>query len=229
MSYPGKVDAMTRPKKLKLGRDQMLELAFDEDGGFLYNAMCNRFGEPVIVDNSSNALAGIDFWNHKIHEGEFFTTNAVDLSMSVGDTITFAFKTPESDVHIHLATDFITNGDAHLDIMQGVDWNQGTGSLTIIRNRLTLSEKEAAVEEDVGQVNFEAHGVLILNPDNLSEGQIIDTTYTFTDVPRGQGGKLGIREWVLSPNTKYAVRLTSDVNNNKGQLKLYWYQHVNVN
>lgn len=221
-------NTMPRPEPNKLGRDQMLERAFDEDTGFLYVVLTNSIGNSSIIDNVSNSLTAIDFWSHKIHEGEFFNVDAVDLSMSQGDTIILAFKTPAGNKHAHLVTDFITNGDAHMQIIQSPTWDQLTGTLSPIRNRLTSDSDVSSMEENQVQAPFTKDGNLILNPTNLAGGTILDTTYTFTEIPKGQGGNFSEREWILTANTQYAVVLTSDTNNNKGQLKLAWYEHVDA-
>lgn len=218
-----------RPEINEVGRDEILERVFDKNGGFLYVALTNNSGDRSIIDNVSNSLVGVDFWNHKIHQGEFFQSDAVDLSMSINDTLVLAFKTPAGDSHAHMVADFITNGDAHLDIIEGATWDALTGELNAIRNRLGLSTNISDLLEDEAQTTFEASGNLILNPENLSGGTILDTTYTFTELPKGEGGNMGNREWILKPDIRYAVRVTSDGNNNKCQLKISWYQHVNVN
>ncbi len=218
-----------RPKLTELGRDEILERVFDKNGGFLYVALTNSAGNRSVIDDSSNSLVGVDFWSHKIHAGKFYQTSAVDLSMSINDTLVLAFKTPAGENQAHLAIDFVTNGDAHLDLIEGGDWDVETGSLMPIRNRLTIGADPSDLLEAAGQAGFDATGNLILNPDNLTGGTILDTQYTFTPIPKGEGGDMAQREWVLQPDTQYAVRVTSDVNNNKCQLKLNWYEHVNIN
>ena len=218
-----------RPEVNELGRDQILERAFDRNGGFLYVALTNSGGSRSIIDDTSNALASIDFWNHKLHQGGFFQSDAIDLSMAVNDTLVLAFRTPAGEEHIHLVTDFVTNGDAHLDVIEGADWDSLTGTLSPIRNRLSLSTEVSDLLEDQAQTEFVADGNIILNPTNLVVGTILDTKYTFTETPRGEGGGMGDREWILKTDTQYAIRVTSDVNNNKAQLKLFWYEHINVN
>jgi len=218
-----------RPAINELGRDQILERVFDRNGGFLYVALTNSNGDRSIVDNVSNSLVGVDFWNHKIHQGQFYQTNAVDLSMSINDTLALAFKTPDSETHAHMVVDFVTNGDAHLDIIENPTWDVQSGSLAPIRNRLVTNVNVSDLLEDQAQALFTADGNLIKNPVNLAGGTILDTTYTFTEVPKGEGGDLAAREWILAPNRRYAARVTSDQNNNKAQLKISWYEHVNVN
>ena len=218
-----------RPVINELGRDQILERVFDRNGGFLYVALTNSDGKRSIIDDSSNSLVSVPFWSHKIHNGKFYQTNVVDLAMSVNDTLVLAFKTPAGQNQAHLVVDFITNGDAHLDIIQDATWDNETGSLAAIRNRLTINSDVSDLLEASGQGAFNPTGNLILNPDNLGIGTILDTTYTFTQLPKGEGGDMSQREWILQPDKQYAIRVTSDTNNNKCQLKLSWYEHVNVN
>lgn len=218
-----------RPALNEFGRDEIFERVFDKNGGFLYVALTNSAGERSIIDNESNSLVGINFWSHKIHQGQFYQANVVNLSMSINDTLVLAFRTASGASQPHLVPDFVTNGDAHLDIIESPTWDNLTGSLVAIRNRLTIGSDVSDLLEASGQGTYNPTGNLIVNPANLAGGTILDTTYTFTEIPKGEGGDMSMREWVLQPDTQYAVRVTSDVNNNKCQLKLNWYEHVSVN
>ncbi len=67
---------------------------------------------------------------------------------------------------------------------------------------------------------------MILNPTGFAIGTAIDEVYTFGEKEKVQAGGRGTKEWMLEQNTQYAVRLTSDVSSNAGQIILDWYEHT---
>lgn len=170
-------------------------------------------------------IVQIDSSHHEVHEGESFRSFVVDTTLASAETLSLAFKTPPSPDLIHLVVEFITNGDAHVELLQAPTWTANQSDTTAPIQNARRGERSSFILENTNQAGFVASDVMIVNATGLSGGTAIDTTYTFTANTGGQGGGRDNEEWVLLPDTQYAVVLTSDEASNGGQIKLAWYEH----
>ena len=197
----------------------------------LITAAYNAAGDwaRVRIDAATSSLQAILYAHHEIHAGSSFASQAVDLTMSNTDTLVLAWKTPDTTKWGHFTMEFITNGDAHIELLEGPTWNNQSGSLNPIYNRNRNSANSSVFLEDSGQAAFTATDNLILNPTGLAGGTAVDAKYTFGEKEKVQGGGRGRQEWVLKQNTQYAAVVTSDTDNNKCQNILNWYEHTNHN
>lgn len=179
----------------------------------------------LMIDPMTHALVMIGYPHKELHGGDMFRCNAVDTTMTlIGDTLILAFKTPASGSTPHLVTQFITNGDAHLDVVEGLTWTNQTGSQQPIYNKNRRSSLTSGLLEDTGGASFTATENMILNPTGLSGGTVIDPSYTFGEKEKVEAGGGDRDEWILNLDTLYAIKLTSDTDNNAGQIKLTYYE-----
>lgn len=181
------------------------------------------------IDSISEAVIGIEFEHHELHEGDAYSAHAIDLTMANNEVLVLAFLTPPDTKRMHMIMGFITNGDGNIAIIEAPTWNAQTGTLAPIFNRFRGSPNMSDALENQAQPAFVASGNFILNPTGLAGGTIIDTTYTFAAKNAEQGGGRGVNEWVLRPSTQYAIRLTSNEAGNSGQISLDWYEHTDSN
>ncbi len=170
-------------------------------------------------------IVQIDSSHHEVHEGESFRAFVVDTSLASAETLSFAFKTPPSPDLVHMIVAFITNGDAHIELLQAPTWTANQSDTTQTIQNAIRGGRSSFILENTNQAGFVASDVMIVNATGLSGGTAIDTTYTFIANNGGQGGGRDVEEWVLLPDTQYAVVLTSDESGNAGQIKLAWYEH----
>lgn len=180
-------------------------------------------------DDISDGLVVIDYAHHEAHEGDAFETTAVDTAMGDGDDIVLAFKTPAGTKRMHLLVEFATAAGGHVDILEGPTWTNQSGSLNPIFNRKReVSMGSSGVLEDQAQAGFVASDNMILDPTSLAGGTLIHTHYTFGSNKTPATGR-GVTEWLLKPDTQYAIRITADGVSNGCQLRLEWYEHTDSN
>jgi len=181
------------------------------------------------LDDISDGLITIDYSHHEAHEGDAFECTAVDTSMGDADTIVLAFKTMAAPKRMHLVIEFATAAGGHVDVIEGPTWDDQSGTLNPIYNRKReASMKSSAALEDQAQAGFVASDNMHQDPTTLAGGTIIHAVYAFGAVKTAAGTR-GVEEWLLKPETQYAIRLTADGAQNGGQLRLEWYEHTDSN
>lgn len=165
--------------------------------------------------------------HHEIHEGGSFTSNGVDTSMGLNDTLILAFQTPAGTKRAHVLHRFITLTGGHIEVIEGPTWDNQTGALQPIYNR----KREAAMGssvllEDQAQAGFVASDNLILNPTTVAGGTVIHTLYAYGNKNSFTGAARDTDELLLKPDTQYAYKFTSDAASNAAQIMLDWYEHT---
>lgn len=192
-------------------------------------------GRLVIVDSSlpidglSESVVTVDFAEHELHEGDSFTFTTSDLTMSNGETIIIAFKTPISPKRVHLLASFATAAGGHLEFIEGMTWAQGTGAQEAILNRKRESSMNSSgLRENQGQAEFTASDTMIVGATSLAGGSVLHTDYAF-GTKQSPAGVRGNNEWILKPDTTYVFRFTADGNSNGGWVELSWYEHADSN
>ena len=177
------------------------------------------------LDSLSEAMTMVNAEHHEIHEGVSFITDIVDESMANSDTLTLAFKTPTGTKAAHLIVDFATLAGGHVDLIEGPTWDNQTGTKSPIYNRKRETSMTSSILlEDQAQASFIASDNVILNPTNLVSGTIIHDLWGFGAKEKFGAVGRDVEEFILKPDTQYAVRFTSDSGSNKGHLILNWYE-----
>lgn len=169
---------------------------------------------------------GISKRHSAIHSGILYRCLATKFNMGNGATLILAARTPPGDKKAHLYLDFGTLVGAKVDILEDCDWTQGTGSLVpcFNHNRAALSPS-SILQENQGQVPFQASGNLIQDPTIIDVGTVIPYDHLFGLKNRiGGDWELAIDEMILEADMNYAIRLTSDDTSNSNKLLLKWYE-----
>lgn len=179
------------------------------------------------VDAMSNALKTIDLGHHEIHEGAMFICEVVDTTMGASDTIALAFKTPAGTKRVHMVVSWSTKTEAHVELIEGPTWDNQTGTQAPIYNRHRDSATASILLEDQSTAGFTATGTLGANPTSLTGGTVVWNDYTWSSKNVGAISR-GASEFILAVSTQYAVRLTSGVTSNAGEITLDWYEHTDV-
>ena len=196
---------------------------YDKDGNLL------SLDEIILFDAMSGSPVTITFPHHKIHDGTAFTTNVADEAMSNAETIIIVFKTPTRIKKVHMFVFFATLVGGSLEIWEDATWTTNTGTATTIINRKRDENPVVSgIREDKTTTPvFNATGNVLSNPTGLGTGSAksIDKQYAW-----GEKGKIGAgylrdeNEFVLKPDTAYAIVFTAIGDSNKAQVSLNWYE-----
>ena len=167
----------------------------------------------------------IDSAHHEVHEGDAFEACVVNDSMGSGATLALAFKTAAGTKRMHLLMAFDTAAGGHLELLEGATWDAESGTEATIHNRKReTTMASSGVLADQAQAGFLASDVMHKDPSTLA-GTAICAQYAF-GANKTPAGARGAAEWILKPETQYAVRLTADNASNGGFIGLTWYEHT---
>ena len=195
------------------------------------------FGEKMVdplnnsrlqeFDNMFKIPIGITVAHHEIHEGCSFVSDIVDESMGDNDTLSLAFKTPNTTKRVHMIVETSLKGAGHIEIDEGGTWDVGSGTQNPIYNRDRNSTEISTLLENTTSGPFIANNAVILNASSYGAGTIIHDFYVFGE--KKLGGQLrDVEEIILKKNQTYMVIATADAGTNGAQITLNWYEHVSV-
>ncbi len=185
------------------------------------------------ADKLSKTLITITDSHHRIHVGESFTVHAVDETLANTDTIIIVFKTSKGNREVHMFLFFSTLVGGSLELWEGATWdtNSGTATPIINRRRRTNPVTSALLEDKTATPLFTATGNVLVNPNNLGTGSAISLDKQYAWGERGKVGAGFLRdehEFVLIPNTSYAVVFTAIGASNKAQIHLNWHEVIDA-
>ena len=182
------------------------------------------------LDGVTNAIKTITYPHHAIHDGRGFLADTVDETLDDNATIILAFKTMAGTKRAHMLFEFTTLVGGDLRVWEGPTWTAETGTLITIKNRKRLaSMTSSGLLENQAQAAFTASDALILNPTGLNTAAAtsLPHLYAWGKKEKLAGGTTRDgNEWVLKPDTQYAVVFTADGGSNKAQVILDWYEHT---
>ena len=166
----------------------------------------------------------IDKAHFEIHQGDHYIANLADESMADGDLLTFVFKTPDTDKHIHMLVNWGTLVGGHIHICEGATWTRGAGGTTSIFNNRRQDPNTSGLLNNEAQTDFNQGSLLGNTPQSLVNTLLVYQEWLFGASNKGAGAKRGISELVLKKNTQYAIQLIGDGANNAGWIQLNWYE-----
>ena len=160
----------------------------------------------------------------EVHEGDHYLAWLADESMADGDKITFVFKTPDTDKHIHMIINWACLVAGHVSIMEGATWTRGAGGTTSIFNNRRQDPNTSGLLNNEAQTDFNQGSLLGNTPQSLVNTLVVFQEWLFGAANKGGGPSRGISELVLKKDTQYAIQLEADGANNAGFLQLSWYE-----
>ncbi|KKK92318.1 hypothetical protein LCGC14_2704130 [marine sediment metagenome] len=185
-------------------------------------------GVEILVDVPTGAIAAITFEHSELHSGLSYTSDFVDEAMGIGDTIILVWKTPSAPTFVHAVPGFTTLVGGDLVLWENPTWTTGTGNLNPILNRRRDSANVSTVLEDLTATPaFTATDNLLANVAGLNTGAAIQIHRFHAWGKKDKlaaGGARDTEEWILNPDTQYALVYTADANNNKAQVIMNWYE-----
>lgn len=188
---------------------QQSSLIYNEGTGKLYH---------LSVDNATNALAIIDYAHHEIHAGKSFcmsqTTN--DLGGETGDLIQIYWTTADSAEMMHMLFTAKASGEVLFEFREAPTGGATGGSpITPINHRRDSN--------NVSNVQSAFGGGTIATGGTLLHSEYMGATGFFSS--QAGDDSRGRNEFILAPNTKYAIYIT-DTSAINATLTLDWYEHT---
>ena len=171
--------------------------------------------DDVRMDASTNSLQTVPYEHHEIHSGSSFHTSDV---RSV-DTTTFKWQitTPDSLVYSHMLFNLECTGEMLLLVTEGSDRTDGTALTEVNRNRVGTPAVAGTIVTHTPTAGTTDGAITILTTRVGSTGVGSKTI--------SGGGSRGTNEYVLKPNTKYVVSITTYAAVYVS-LELDWYEHA---
>lgn len=182
-----------------------------------------------LKDAMTGAVVGISYPHYEAHEGNAFICDYVDETLDDNATIELAFKTPAGTKRVHIWIEFSTLVGGDIRLLEAPTWTTSTGSQNSILNRKRLASMTSSglLEDTAG--SFSATNNMVLNPTSLAGGTVIHHIYAWGKKEKMQaGGARDSEEFILKPDTQYAVVFTADGASNKAQVILNWYEHTDA-
>jgi len=200
----------------------MIEVKFiDKEGNI------RSLDEILAIDSETGGLAIISHAELEAHHGHSFTVQAVDDTLADGEKVNIAFKTGGVNPKVHLVANCTTLVGGSLAIIEAPTWTQGSGTATAIINRLRVENPiQSTLLENDTVVAFTATNQVLVNVADLAGGTTLWTRYSWGE--RGKveaGAERASNEFMLKPNTQYAVLFTAIGAANKAQIFLNWMEH----
>ena len=165
-------------------------------------------------DDTTNALVVIGHPEHEAHEGDAYKADAVLAAITSGEYFAIGFTTPTAAAgRIHLTFGFIAEAKAHIQLLEGPTNTPASGAPLTAFNRERASGKTTEVTNLRSYDNVGVVG-----------GTVIHDLYAFSD-KRQTVADRDEEEWMLVPETAYAVKLLADANGG-GQILAAWSEHA---
>jgi hypothetical protein len=169
------------------------------------------------VDDTTSALIGIDYSHHEVHEGSSFVVN--DLQNVNTTSMQWMITTPDSLKYAHMLFNLECNGEMDVLITEGAD-KTGTNALAEINRRRVGTPPAATVVAHRVVSGGTTDGAVTI----LSRRGGATAAGSRTVSP---GASRGDNEFVLKPNTKYIITVTTYADS-WVTFAADWYEHENI-
>lgn len=174
------------------------------------------FPPAFATDRSTNAGTVIDYAHHEVHAGSSFTV--ADTVAINNTTAKWQVTTPNTTKYAHLVFTLTCTGEATFLVTEGSDRTDGTPLDEVNRRRtgtppvatLIVTRTPTGGTTDGATTLFSMrNGITNVAGKNIEGGSARATN-----------------EWILRPNTKYVISITTyaDV---YATCLLDWYEHTN--
>lgn len=193
----------------------------------------NNENRDAKINSLVQALEFLSVEHGKIHEGNSFERH-IDSANQAVVSLNVAFKTAPGTKLAHMIFGFGSSDEILIEILEGVTWTQGSGSvLEINHHNRAIGNESTVILEDKNQASFIASNQIIKNVtgiDGDSSGErIFENQYTYN---AGLGvaviaeTRTAAHEWILKPDETYVIRMTQTDGNCKMSIDLHWYEHL---
>ena len=169
-----------------------------------------KTGKALAVDDTDNVLPVIEYTHHEIHEGNFFTCYYVDADFDIADTVSLLISVAEKPAHM---TFLVRAGkDTTVTLYEGVTHTALVEQTMTCNNRVraTVPTTRISTRNSDG-----SDGTAIWS---TTFGIGANPTVARTEDSRDQN------EWVLRPNTKYQLVVSTGTDNSSLSIQIHWYE-----
>ena len=172
----------------------------------------------VRVDSSAHAIVSIEYDHHEVHEGSSFVVT--DVQNVDSTSMQWMITTPNTTKYAHMIFDIHGTGELQAVLTEGAD-RTGTNALTVINRRRVGTPTAATVTVHrvvSGGATDGATTIFSLRAGATGGGNKTVST----------GGHRGMNEYILKPDTKYIVTITTYANIYVS-FHIVWYEHTDRN
>jgi len=171
--------------------------------------------DEIRIDASTNTIQTIEYEHHEVHSGSSFVCS--DLQNV--DTTTFKWQvtTPDTTKYAHMVFDIDCTGEILVLITEGSDRTDGTALTELNRNRVGTPTAATVIVTHTPTSGSTDGATTLVNHRSGATGVGSKTV--------SAGSMRGSNEFVLKPNTKYVIAVTTyaDV---WASLDIDWYEHT---
>ncbi len=173
--------------------------------------------EDARMDPTTRALAIIDYPHKEVHAGDSFVVT--DVQSVSTTTMQWQITTPNSAVYAHTFFRFDGTGEIYIVVTEGSDRVDGTALAEINRRRVgTPAEATVIVTRTPTGGNTDG-AVTIYSHRSGATGLAAKTI--------AGGDTRGENEFILKPNTKYVVSITTYAAIHV-TFHVNWYEHTDL-
>jgi len=169
----------------------------------------------VGTDTTTDAASIVDYAHHEIHGGSSYTCQdtTANLGGETGDHLQLLFTTADVAKRAHLFYHAYGAGACYITLREAPTGGGAGGSAATILNRRRDSAKTSSAIASVTKDATASTGGTLLIEHYVGAGA-------------KDGGEVrGTNEWVLAPNTTYALRIY-DTSAIAAWIDLSWYEHA---
>ena len=168
----------------------------------------------IPLDKSTGALITITYAHHEIHDGDMYHCfdSSDNLGAETGDRIQLVFTTADIAKRAHIIFETYGSGEHYVTLREAPAAGTGGAAVTIYNRNRGSSNTPSAIT------------AVTKDDSNATGGALLFGHYIGAGKTSG-GSVRGVEEWILAPNTKYALRCyaTADIN---AYIEMSWYEHV---
>ncbi|MCP3177296.1 hypothetical protein MJO47_09315 [Desulfuromonas sp. KJ2020] len=173
-------------------------------------------GYHAEVDRASNALSVLDIGHYHVHKDVTFAFSEVFTGLSSGASIDYLLRTPvEGSGEVHFIWNIEGDGALEVEFFEGVGAS-ADGTVQTLKNR----NRKSAITP--GSVLTKAPTGLTGLTTRLEHHRSGSTAAT----GRAGGELQSKHEWLLLPDTRYLLRLTSRATTLNGSIDLHIPEYV---
>lgn len=172
------------------------------------------------IDKTTTAIIEVSHSHHEIHSGNSYTTED-NASGGAGTKATITFKTPAGTKLIHMIAHYRSNVESHSTLGEGVTITADTGT-----NKLPTAKNRSNVVASI------LIGTRTAAVNNITYGATVTNFGTVLEIIHFGNGKQGGEfrgddEWILKPDTIYALETESEAASSDVNIEMDWYEHPN--
>jgi hypothetical protein len=176
----------------------------------------SKWGLPLDIDKTTNAIININHTHHNIHEGAHYYVKSYD-ALDTSDVVNFCILTPNTTKWAHLLFSIQSTGETLVEIYEGTSFSADGSLITAVNNNRNSSNTSGLI--------IRKDPVTIVTGTKISESLFGLSTSPVRNI----GGDVRRDdELILKQNTTYIIKITSNSDGNNVDYRANWYEHISV-